>query len=318
MMRAREIALALGGDGKKRSGGRYWCCCPVHGDATPSMTIKDDDRWGDGIDVCCWSVRCDGGEIKAELRRRGLVSGRSRERKQVDPRIAERQAANDRAEQNRKRDWARVLWSRAEPNAAEVARYLTECRGIDLGRINGAPDCLRYQIDAVIPETDPKRYGMAMVAAVADALGEVTAIHETFLNFSGTAKAGMDRDKFVIGVMGGGAVRLMPAGALLGISEGIETGLSAAELTGIPTWATISTSGMVNFMVPPSVRRVVIFADFDPFNEKIGGRPGSIAAETLAGRLRQQCIEWEIRYPPGGTNDWNDALLARKRAGRAA
>ena len=155
-----------------------------------SYAIKDDDRWGDGIDVKCWSLGCDGGAIKAALRRQGLMSGQPGERQPVDPKVAEQRAKQERAEQQKKRELARWLWERAEPNAAEVARYLSEARAIDLDRIGGVPACLRYQIDAVIPETEPKQYGFAMMAAVTDALGDLTAIHETFLNFSGTAKAG--------------------------------------------------------------------------------------------------------------------------------
>jgi hypothetical protein len=57
---------------------------------------------------------------------------------------------------------------RQKPDAIELARYLSEGRGIDLDRIGGVPECLRYQIDAVIPETEPQQYGFAMVAAVTD------------------------------------------------------------------------------------------------------------------------------------------------------
>jgi putative DNA primase/helicase len=315
-MRARDIAMYLGGNGTKR-GGRYWCNCPVHGGTNQKLSIKDDDRWGDGIDVKCWSLGCDGGAIKAAFRRLGLMSLQPSDRPQVDPKVAEQRAKQERAEQRKKREWARRLWERAEANAAEVARYLSECRAIDLVRIGGMPAALRYAINAVIPETDPKQYGFAMMAAVTDALADLTAIHETFLNFSGTAKAGAENDKYIIGVMGGGAVRLAPMAARLGIAEGIETALSAAELHRVPTWAVLSTSGMTGFMVPPSVRSVVIFADRDE-RKSNGKRPGTVAAKDLARRLAQQRIECRIQYPALGFADFNDELRARKRQRGAA
>ena len=97
-----------------------------------------------------------------------------------------------------------------------------------------------------------------MMAAVTDALGDLTAIHETFLNFSGTAKAGAETGQIHHRRDGRGAVRLTPMAARLGVAEGIATAPSAAELHRVLTWAVLSTSGMTAFMVPPSVRSVVI------------------------------------------------------------
>jgi putative DNA primase/helicase len=318
-MRAREIAMKLGGDGTLRSG-RYWANCPVHGGTNLKLSIKDVSH-GDKIDVKCWTALCDYRDVKRSLRRLGLLEQRTGEAVDADPKAEaarrDKEAARLRKEQQAKREWARVLWRRAEPNAAEVARYLSEGRGIDLDRIGGVPVSLRYQIDALIPETEPKQYGFAMVAAVTDALDDLTAIHETFLSFSGSAKAGLGDDKYIIGAPKGGAVRLFDVAQQLGISEGIETALSAAELTGIPTWAALNTSCMVGFMVPPSVTSVVIFADRDPLTAN-GIRPGTVAAEDFAARLRQQRIECRIQYPALGYGDFNDELMARKRKGRAA
>jgi putative DNA primase/helicase len=312
-MRAREIALAIGGTGRPDARGRYRCCCPVHGDVNPSMTVQDYPARADGIDVKCWSANCHPLQIKRELARRNLIAGIAGAAEQIDTKVTMERAAKHRAEQAKRRALAAWLWNKAEPNAAKVARYLTEGRSIDLERIGGIPACLRYAADAVVPETDPKQHGFAMVAAVTDALGELAAVHQTFLSPSGNAKAGMGDDKFIIGAPAGAAVRLIDAGADLGLSEGIETALSAAELHGIPTWAALNTSGLIGFMVPPSVKRVTIFADRDRINPKTSKRPGKYAAETLAARLIQQRIECRIKYPSLDFADFNDELQARKR-----
>lgn len=317
-MRAREIAMALGGTGRPETRGRYRCCCPVHGDVNPSMTVQDYPARSDGIDVKCWSANCNPLAIKRELARRNLIAGRVSNAERIDAKAMAEKAAQHRAEQAKRRELASWLWSKGEPNAAEVARYLTEGRAIDLGCIGGVPSCLRYQIDAVIPETEPRQHGFAMVAAVTDALGQLCAVHQTFLNFSGNAKAGLGDDKYIIGASSGAAVRLIDAGADLGLSEGIETALSAAELHGIPTWAALNTSGLIGFMVPARVKRLTIFADRDPINPKTGKRPGTYAAETLAAKCAQQRIECRIKYPALDFADFNDELQARRKRQRGA
>jgi len=319
-MRAKEISLALGGNGIARQGGRYWCSCPIHGDKTPSLTVKDDPARRDGIDVKCWSAGCDPLAIKADLIRRGYLPGLGDdEAPKRDPKALARRADEARREQNKRRDLARWLWSRAEPgkNSRELARYLGERRSIDLERIGGVPDCLRHEVDALIPETEPKRYGPAMIAAVTNVMGGLTAVHETFLNFSGSDKARLADSKFIKGPPSGGAVRLFPIpnDGSLGTAEGIETALSAAELHGIPTWAVLNTSCMSSFMVPPRIKRLVIFADFDKPSAVTGKRPGTVAAESLLARATSQGIACEIRYPSDGFKDFNDELVARKRLG---
>ena len=69
--------------------------------------------------------------------------------------------------------------------------------------------------------------------------------------------------------MGAGAVQLAWPDDVLGIAEGIETALSAAQLFGIPTWACLGASRMATVKIPDSVKTVRIFAD----NDEAGRRP---------------------------------------------
>ena len=84
--------------------------------------------------------------VRSRPRSAGRVSCRASqgERQPVDPKVAEQRAKQERAEQQKKRELARWLWKRAEPNAAEVARYLSEARAIDLDRIGGVPAALGH------------------------------------------------------------------------------------------------------------------------------------------------------------------------------
>jgi hypothetical protein len=45
--------------------------------------------------------------------------------------------------------------------------------------------------------------------------------------------------------------RLAPIGEKLLLAEGIETALSCLYATNIPTWSCLSSSGMVDVVVPP-------------------------------------------------------------------
>jgi putative DNA primase/helicase len=88
-------------------------------------------------------------------------------------------------------------------------------------------------------------------------------------------------------------------GHVLGIAEGIETALSAAKLTEIPTWATLNAVLLSKFEPPPDVDKLVIFADRDV--------AGLEAASVLMERLQER-VRLEIRTPRA--KDWNDVLCA--------
>jgi putative DNA primase/helicase len=109
--------------------------------------------------------------------------------------------------------------------------------------------------------------------------------------------------KYVLGakVPNGGAVRLVPAGEVLGIAEGLETALSASLLYSTPCWAALDAGHLMHWIPPNGTRKVIIFADSD--KNQVGQR----AAEVLASRLRKQ-VETEVRFPERGLKDFNDQL----------
>ena len=81
----------------------------------------------------------------------------------------------------------------------------------------------------------------AMVGLVADAAGEPTAIHRTYLAPDGNGKANVPAgpQKMAMGPCRGGAVRLAePTDGTLILAEGIETALSIMQVRGTAVWAT--------------------------------------------------------------------------------
>jgi hypothetical protein len=133
MSDARAITAALGG---KWAGQYGLACCPVHGDRTASLKIKDDPRKSDGIDVHCFAG-CDWQHVKADLARDGLLSGfapgAELPRKSFDPVVdtsanRELAAAAVAGGPATHREHARlVLFRRASRAARERARRSIPC-----------------------------------------------------------------------------------------------------------------------------------------------------------------------------------------------
>jgi putative DNA primase/helicase len=103
-------------------------------------------------------------------------------------------------------------------------------------------------------------------------------------------------------VLGSGAVRLGAAGELLGVAEGVETGLSAMQISGVPVWCCLMAGRMHRVAIPLTVRELHIFADDD--------EPGRAAAERTAELHTTAGRRVVLRFPPAGCKDWNDALVA--------
>jgi putative DNA primase/helicase len=132
--------------------------------------------------------------------------------------------------------------------------------------------------------------------------GKPATIHRTFLTVDG-AKAPVEKVRmFCVGkVPPGSAVRLAPAAKMMGVAEGIETSLAAAQLFQTPTWAALSDRGVETFEPPADVERLIIFGDND-----ING-VGQRAAYALAARMAQR-VKVEIKIPELPGTDWNDVL----------
>lgn len=142
---------------------------------------------------------------------------------------------------------ARDIWFAARPAEGTVVRdYLTR-RGIIADRLDKIPQTIRFEPDAryMVPLDGPRReyrtlhMGPAMVAAVVDGSGRVTAVHRTWLDLSQPKGKLVLPDprkdgeflpsKKVLGSKKGAAIRLWAPrdSTTMVMAEGIETTLSA-------------------------------------------------------------------------------------------
>jgi putative DNA primase/helicase len=96
-------------------------------------------------------------------------------------------------------------------------------------------------------------------------------------------------------------VRLGPAGDFLGLAEGVETGLSAMQLSGETTWACLGASRMASIFVPGCVEFLQFFPDRDP--------AGRAAMAKAIGR-HQASRDVRALIPPAPFDDWNSYLVA--------
>jgi putative DNA primase/helicase len=315
-MTAEEITAALGGRWSPTGYGKAGC--PAHGGEHSSLTVKDDPTEPAGIFAIC-HVGCHPNAVRAALAGLGLVPDGDAPAPEIDPEILRKKKAAEAERRKTSRRNAQWLWDIANPapSPMTVARYLL-ARDIDLARLGGLPACLRFQSQA-------QHFGSnitlpAMVAAIVGPDGEHFATHFTYLNGTCSGKTTLDPDKIIVGPPTGGAIRLfpMPPDGALGLAEGIESALSAAELHNMPVWSLANTSVMKRFEPPAGMTRAVIFADHDSYIPALKGRPGALAGMKLARRLSSAGIPCRIIYPADGMKDFNDELTARKRNGRAA
>ena len=286
-MSAADIAAALGG---ARCSGQWWrCVCPVHGSRAGrslSLALRD---YALGLALHC-HAGCSRDHIIAELRRMGLLIGRS-----DGTRLAPVGAhSDDRLDTARRIAWAQRPWNAAkDARGSSLVNYFAG-RGITIP----LPPSLRWAPALRRPDGT---YAPAMVARVVGLDGELIGVHRTWL-YSDDRGWWHRRDRASLGPIAGGAVRLAPAAETLLVGEGVETCLAAMQASAQPAWAALSTSGMTTLLLPPDVRTVIILADHD----RSGA--GERAARTAAQRWLAEGRRVRIAMPPEPGTDFNDVL----------
>jgi hypothetical protein len=276
----RRIVETLGG--QWRAGGGM-CRCPAHDDRTPSLSVRAGDR---RLLFHCFAG-CGTRSVILALRALGLFApgpaarGAEETWSPADP---------DRAVRNR----AARLWAAAHPLAGSPAEAYLASRGLAVEtpalRFHPHTPCGRGAQAIVRP---------AMLAAVRDPDGLV-AVQRTFLDLEPPRLALMPGPRRGLGRLGQGAVRLrMPAGGTLGLAEGIETALSASQLSGLACWATLGSARFGRLAIPDGVERLILFLD----NDRGGRRAEQLARAAHGGR----CLV-EPRYAQPAGADWNDVL----------
>jgi putative DNA primase/helicase len=191
------------------------------------------------------------------------------------------------------------LWRAAASGGELLKTYLVH-RGITLE----PPPTLRQGTTVLFNRTPIP----TMVAAAQAPDRRVIAVQETRLTWRG-AKAPVSVPRITTGALGYAAVRLAPAGPLLGLAEGVETALSAMQLHGVACWAVLGGQRLARIALPPEVREVHLFADNDD--------AGRSAAEAAAKRYRSDGLSVQVRAPPEGFGDWNDVVQRSPQRGSA-
>jgi putative DNA primase/helicase len=163
------------------------------------------------------------------------------------------------------------IWSEARSIAGTPAAAYLAARGLD----NESAE-LRYHARAPHGPGPMTRYRPALIAAVRDESGLV-GVHRTFIDPARRELPGVAGAKCGLGRFGGGAVRLGGAAPRLGLSEGIETALSATALFGVPCWAALGTERFRHVELAPETRELLLFVDHDAS----GRRAEALARETF-------------------------------------
>jgi hypothetical protein len=259
MLTANEISNRMNG---KKVGNEFMVKCPAHNDRNPSLAIRESD--GKVLAYC--HAGCSQANVIEGLRGIGIsiTSGSS---------SASEKKSNVKVDAFRKilSECFDIVETEAEP----LRKYIIG-RGISklsqFANLKFHPN-LRYS-----SKTEPDSYHPAMVAEVRNQLGEIVAIHRTYLTEDGL-KANVTEQKKALGPIKGAAVQLWTADAVGSLTEGIETAHAIFSATGLATWATVSANGMKDFDCPERIEKVHVWLDRDR------SETGRKAAEHLAARL---------------------------------
>jgi phage/plasmid primase-like uncharacterized protein len=254
--------------------------CPAHGGRGRNLSA-----WADPDGYArfkCWSHGCATRDIlralDAPAEPRSPVSG-------PRPKLDDKPRS----------ELALEIWREARPAAGTLVEAYLRARGITI-----APTTtLRFHSALRHPSAT---YAPALVAAVEHMRSgnALIAVHRTWLRADGGGKAAIEPAKAALGPIAGGAVRLGPAGATLVVAEGIETGLSVMQATGLPVWAALGTANLTRVELPEMVCTAIIATDADD--------PGERAALVAAHRFLREGRRTKIARPTRA-KDFNEMRL---------
>ena len=276
-MNAREITQALGGHWLGTYG-RVPCPVPGHGkgrgDRNPSLKLSDAPDGG--VAVHCFGA-CDWRDVKAELRRQGLLPewhpGADRQHKRSEPEPQPHQQPDHQADEARRIATARALWRAAPPLTPNdpAGRYLTS-RGLP----GPWPASLRFLREARHPT------GVMIPALIAAACKwperRPVATQITSLTSAGE-KADVEPVRWTRGALKHAAVRLAgwAEDKTIVLVEGVEDGLAVGQaMPEAAPWAVLGTSNAPHIILPDGAG-VVLALDGD----KAGRRATNEAAATF-------------------------------------
>ena len=166
-------------------------------------------------------------------------------------------------------------------------------------------------------ESETKKQMSAIVSVMTNAQMKICYLHKTFIK-NGKKAQGINAKKIYTAngmerqtchTCGSSdtesiAVRLFDCKNTLGIAEGLETALSAAQIYNVPTWMVGNATYLKSFIAPNSVKHLIIYAD----NDTTG--TGLAAAFHCGNRniLSRNSVQKVTIRCPINVGDFNDML----------
>ena len=304
--------------------------CPVHGGRDGFRVFPDVDETGGGVCNTCgyfadgfallmWINSWDFTRTIREVAE-CVSSAPVRDTPRVVSRAASSTSDDDTRREHLNRTWRESL-SLSHPEAEPARLYLAR-RGLSVG----VPETLRFhpELGYYADNRMVARYP-AIIGQVTGQGGEAVTLHRTYLTAAGH-KAPVDAPKKLMRhplarQLTGGAIRLVPAGSRLAVTEGIETALAVIEATGIPAWATGNAHLLETFVPPPGVSQILVFSDKDRPSKQHPSGHGQEAARGLVTRLWATGIKAGAIVPvldiPDGRKsvDWLDVFNLLGKSG---
>ncbi len=180
-------------------------------------------------------------------------------------------------------------------------RGITDLHGT--GNLRFHPRCYYRPDDHGPLETWP-----AMIAAVTDLNGTITAAHRTWLAPDGTGKAPVETQRKAMGDLLGHAVRFGAPGEVMAAGEGIESVLSVRQaMPDMAMAAALSAAHLAAILYPETLRRLYVIRDNDP--------AGDGARDSLVERANAVGIEVIVLSPVWRTSTKISGTLASMHSG---
>lgn len=169
--------------------------------------------------------------------------------------------------------------------------------------LTSMPKTLLYSPACYEPETKKNQRAMLALFTLQD--GTAVTMHRTFITDDGR-KLDIEHPKKALPTlrpMSGGAVRLYPQEATLGVCEGVETAIALRNAMRVPVWAVLGTALLAGFEPPKGVETVIIYSDNDT------NYAGQKAAYDLANRLVvKNKLRISVEIPSVAGDDFLDEI----------
>lgn len=196
----------------KRQGREYRGACPICQARKAELAVWDD---AGKLRCYCFYGACQPSDLFLTLVGKDVLYTSPAIPKEVP-------SSADRTE------WARRIWHETTQAKNTLAACYLASRGITLeipSDIRFHPGLMHKPTNQTLP---------AMASAIRNVKGEIQAIHRTYLDLDGQ-KAKVITPKMSLGPLQGCAIQLAEPGEILGLAEGIETALSAMQMSELPS-----------------------------------------------------------------------------------